>query len=366
MAQTYFASAIHKHTKEKVDLVARVLKDPVALAKRIETAYAKLKSLARHMDQDPVLRANHFPLIDPLVDDARDFTTRELDLELTKANQQQGETYYPERVEISKKLSIEFVSPKSLDSKVSSVLYSTRMPGVKFDEFSRLFPELAGVVAEATVKKWIEVAFFKGLFFHGDLHLGNMNVEVIQGRTTTVRVGLFDYGISGHLDESHSSIMARLELAAKNKRSAVLMAKYIWMLSDPDSQTMNLDTLTRKMREHKKEKRSPISAAGWLSWALSEGLKLEKNINVLVRGLGTMEILLSSGGSNKSIGDLYLDVAMENIAVSSDYVMKASDDQIGAGEGPIDEELKLRSELFKGRSGINSCPGFYKTSKVKN
>lgn len=344
MAQTYPGKV--KDAKGRVvDIVARVIKNREETTQDLPAARQRMVDIAKLIDSDPLLRKSNFPLVQPIVDDVVKWAEDELDVSMTRENQREGAKNYSSKVTVNG-VTIEFVSPVTLKSANPEVIYSTRIFGDKFPEFKAKYPKLAATVAEEIAKKWSETAMFGDLFFHGDLHPGNLKVRMVNSKT--VQVGFFDYGIAGTLKPEYPSIFARLQIAATTKAPSELIAKYIWLLSDPRRNSISLDLLTDQVVVVRKTKARPVGAIDWLSWALSIGLVLEENINILIRGYQTVESLLLISGSQKTFEELNFEVGVKHMGEAMVILAAASSDR-RPHVAPVNQEIQ------EYQKAISSC-----------
>jgi predicted unusual protein kinase regulating ubiquinone biosynthesis (AarF/ABC1/UbiB family) len=302
MAQTYFG-IVRDRNGNSVEIAARTLKP--GIADELAEEKPRLEKLARTIDQDPLLRRSDFPLITPILQDVEEMAKEELDVGLTENRQRQGEKY-KSTVKNKDGLQIEFITPETLNSSQNGILYSTWLPGEKFDSFQEKYPVEAVAVAEAIAEKWIETAFFSELFFHADLHQGNMKIRRISA--TQIQVGFLDFGMAATIDQASKSLLVRLGIELVGKCSARGIAEYIWQLSDSSQNLVSYSKFVEEI-EKRLPKDNSRSIAAWLRWSLSKGIKLKKNINAFSRGLCAIEQLLIAGKSAFTASDLMLKVA---------------------------------------------------------
>ncbi len=305
MAQTYRGQAIDPFGN-KTTIASRPLKE--GIQKALELERPRLVRLAEIIDSDGVLQRANFPQLKPIVDDIVTMATDELNLDLTSRNQILGKEKYHSTVIAPNELRIEFVVPETLVAPHSERIDSIWLEGEKFDNFQSEHPDLAPIVAEEILKKWLDVALFDG-FLHADMHQGNIKIKWIDQKT--IQVGILDFGMAATLSTQDRSVIMKLGLVAKSNRgSSLLIADYILALSNTSENLIEKKNLVIEIDAHMKD--GPLYAGEWLRWSMAKGVKLKPEISSFSRGLTALSQLLKLSGSSMTIGKLMLEVTLRH------------------------------------------------------
>lgn len=319
MAQTY--QAIYKDDSgNNLKIAARVLKD--SIRENISKEEQLIARVAEVIDKDPLLRAHDFPLIEPILSDIHEMAREELNVELTKRNQEEGALQYQKTLKSSSIAKIEFMVPKTYKSYQKDVIYSSWLDGEKFESFAANNKKQAVEVAEAISEHWVERTFFTGFFFHTDLHQGNFNV--VMKSHDHIIVNLFDFGMIGRLTENERNTFIKLAVA-EYLMSPELIADYIWALSRPEENKISKSELITLVTNH--PQRSSMKARAWLEWSLSKGMSLSSNVTALNRGLTAINQILEASESKKRIDSIMTAVALKNNGSTFNLVKSAFKDR---------------------------------------
>lgn len=308
MAETY-KGVVRTQSGQDVTIAARTLKTDIR--DRVEKEIPRLMELGRVIDHDPILRHYDFPLVGPVMDDVMAMSRAELNVALTIQSQQMGERIYTAKKVLKNGVTVEFQTAKTFKAAHPDVIYSTWLQGEKFEDFVARDPGLAVQIAELTAYHWIENALFKERFFHADLHQGNLKIQK-RGANDYV-VGLLDFGMVGSLSLAERSTIIKLSLATARNTNPALIAKYLFDLSEKDKNTVTFEQLREEAKTYLALNKGPLLTMDvWLSWSLSRGLKLPKNITAFSRGIGAMEQLTIASGSKKWLAEMVKDVALQH------------------------------------------------------
>jgi len=298
MAQTY-RGLVRDAQGNGLKIAARILKD--GIKDKLNAEKTKLEKMAYVIDSDPVLQKADFPLIGPILGDVQAMTADETNFQLTLKNQLEAKTKYDSTFITKEGIKIDLVTPVTLASPNPDVLYSTWLEGDKFDHFQKLHEVEARIVAEAIAQKWIETALFSGVFFHADLHQGNMKVRKLSDKH--IEIGFLDFGMADRLDETERSALMKLGIELSGFKSSKSLGEYIWSLSEEKDNLISKASLIDQINQRKILTKSG-NTADWLKWSSSKGIKLRKNISSFSRGLGAIEQLLLAGKSTESTESL--------------------------------------------------------------
>ena len=310
MAEVY--SAVVKYPNGQTQrIAARTLKSDIQ--ERVEKEVPRLVELGRVIDTDPLLRSYNFPLVGPVMDDVMAMARNELDVAATIDNQVNGKRLYSGTVKLKGGIEVIFSAPPTLKASNRFVMYSDWLEGGKFETFVKRDPVRARIIAEATAEHWLENALFKEMFFHADMHQGNLKIrELSPGR---YEVGLLDFGMVGRIGKLERSLLIRLSLATMGRLNPGLISRYLFDLSSKAENKVTLERLTVLAAQHiEKNKATPqfLTTDMWLAWSMSQGLKLPRSMTAFSRGAGSVEMLTQSSGSDRRLVDILKTVALKH------------------------------------------------------
>jgi predicted unusual protein kinase regulating ubiquinone biosynthesis (AarF/ABC1/UbiB family) len=242
-------------------------------------------------------------------------------MDLTRKNQIRAQAFRG-TVQGRRIARIEFITPETLESNDKDVLYSTWLPGMKFEEYAKEYPSEAKELARIIATRWMNLAIFQGLLFHPDLHFGNFKVNVVS--KDFVQVGLLDFGMLGELSPQTRDILAKLTLA-KYWRNEKLIADYLWALSDERENMISKADLLAAITRH--PEKFKLSEQEWVEWGLSQGLTVHREVTAFSRGLVTIGQLLETAGAKEDLEKIKVIVARQNLRETTRLIIQSTHDR---------------------------------------
>lgn len=305
MAQVHRGTIRQGNAEQKV--VIRFLKPEIT--ERVAEDYRILRELAPLIDAHPVMKAQGFPKVTPLVEDLNRTVTDELSLKDTVDRQLQANQVYEKQLFFSGreyKNYIETLVPDVYSFEPSSKLHVQEMLyGEKLDKVAEFYaqsiPDLKKGVVEEITKMWIQELIFGSGFFHSDLHQGNFLVDFGDEK---IRVALLDYGMGGQISRQMQAQILILSAGIELNRSDII-SEALWNLRDTQRTQLSLSEFTRivsdRVSEVQQGKIPYQSLDRWSAWAINSGLRFPYSFVSMNRGLVILDKSLKEAGSDKSV-----------------------------------------------------------------
>jgi predicted unusual protein kinase regulating ubiquinone biosynthesis (AarF/ABC1/UbiB family) len=313
MAQVH-KGAIRIGNREQ-EVVIRFLKPEVA--ERVAEDYRILRELAPIIDANPVMKAQGFPKVTPLVEDLNKTVTDELSLKDTVDRQLQANQVYEKQLFFNGreyKNYVETIVPEVYAFEPSSKLHVQELlRGEKLDKVAELYrdsiPDLKRGLIEEITRMWIQELIFGSGFFHSDLHQGNFMVDFSDEK---IRVALLDYGMGGSISRHMQAQILILSAGIELNRADIL-TEALWNLRDAQTTTLTLAEFSQmvgtRVREIQTGRLPYQSLDRWSAWAINSGLRFPYSFVSMNRGLVILDKSLKEAGSNKTVTSIGKSIA---------------------------------------------------------
>lgn len=317
MAQVH-KGAIRIGGKEQ-EVVIRFLKPEVA--ERVAEDYRILRELAPIIDANPVMKAQGFPKVTPLVEDLNRTVTDELSLKDTVDRQLQANHVYEKQLffdGLEYKNYIETTVPDVYAFDPSSKLHVQELlRGEKLDKLADFYresiPDLKKGLIEEITKMWIQELIFGSGFFHSDLHQGNFLVDFSDEK---IRMALLDYGMGGRISRQMQAQILILSAGIELNRADII-ADSLWNLRDAERTSLPFSEFSKivesRVREIQQGRLPYQSLDRWSAWAINSGLRFPYTFVSMNRGLVILDKSLKEAGSDKTVTSIGKSLAPKNV-----------------------------------------------------
>ncbi|MFN7824661.1 MAG: AarF/UbiB family protein [Pseudobdellovibrionaceae bacterium] len=289
------------------EVVIRFLKPEIA--HRVEEDHRILVEMAPMIDANPIMKAEGFPKVLPLVEDLNRTVTDELSLYDTIARQRKGQEVYSREVVFkgaSYRNVLEITVPEVISPDPESKLHVQELvPGDKLDKLMEVYgeaiPDLKKVIMEEISKVWAREVLFGSGFFHSDLHQGNFLVDFTEPK---IRISILDFGMGGVVSREVQANILVLGAGIELLRSDVI-TEALWKISDKNRNEMTRQQLGEKVaariQEIKTGKLDFQSLDRWSAWAIDEGIRFPYEFVSLNRGMVILDKSLQEAGSKETV-----------------------------------------------------------------
>ncbi len=324
MAQTHRVQMTDENG-ERQSLVIRFLKPNIE--KMVEMDYQILKTIAKEIDNDPELKNLNLPSLADLIDDLNNSVTEELDLERTIKDQNKAQKIYSKSEVIrfnEQKNELQFSVPKTFSLGKNKKLMAQELvfgqkPYKELVQYKEIYPDLYTIIAEKTAELWLTEVFFKGGFFHADLHQGNMMMQITDPE---IKVNLLDFGMTGQLTADQQKSALLLGLGIKTNHTELIL-KHLTLLSKNQKETAAFRKLVvERCLQIQRNEIKEQSLSEWIAWSLDQGQDLNYEFLKLNRGITAIEILLSDAKSSLTFDQIVQKIALKNKIYMTDLLLK--------------------------------------------
>ncbi|MCE3010122.1 MAG: AarF/UbiB family protein [Proteobacteria bacterium] len=292
------------------EVVIRFLKPEISL--RVAEDHRILVEMAPMIDANPIIKAEGFPKVLPLVEDLNRTVTDELSLQDTIARQQKGQEVYSREVTfkgVNYRNVMEIKVPEVISPDPESKLHVQELvPGEKLDKLMEVYgdviPDLKKVIMEEISKVWAREVLFGSGFFHSDLHQGNFLVDFTEPK---LRISILDFGMGGTISREVQANILVLGAGIELLRSDVI-TEALWKISDKQRNELSNQQLGEKVAARVQEIRAGKlefqSLDRWSAWAIDEGIRFPYEFVSLNRGMVILDKSLQDAGSKESLSSI--------------------------------------------------------------